>query len=372
MYKHTKKLIALALTLALALTMNIPAFASGYGWILNPDASTIDGGFLASYKNENGPAMMYVPDDVNTIIGLENPNMTAISVPGTLTWITEYVKSVKQCKEIIYRGTIENLVSANKGKGLRFSMELPNPIPVKNSNGELIGWVGGEYGGVIGGWRMTNMVDTGHNPDCDEIIVIPDGATIIRDTEFNNPNVKAFSVPKDFNVLDISHISERCEEIIYRGTAADLIAQTRPLNVYTGGSYGTGPVIPVKDEQGRYLGFVGGQFEHEIGHYIRNNILTSKPLEKNPNALNLNYQSIPVQDKSGQLLGYIWDDKSKIDHFEVDIPASSVIVASDPENSPGQITKSAGTEGQTTTVVFNGVPANTWYTVSVSWAAYNG
>lgn len=318
-----RKLASLALTLAMALTLTVPALAYIPEGKPRPDPTpgqlpgkfnstwSIDdpywythgynlGDYQSVYTNPNGPAQVYVPDEVQYLTEIENNNMTSINLPKHILDYGVYA-NIDQCTEIIIRGlTKEDLIS----KPRLFRYAPAKAAPIKNESGEILGWIGGDrsnydgyksdrYPTVIGGWRLVNMVDQPTDLDTAETVVISDGVKgIHKGSNFNynklgidelkNSNMKVLSVPAGFRTISwrsFDDVPHQLTKIIYRGTEEDLIAEYIRISVQFD-SYDIRPlsaVIPVEDESGNILGWVGGEYGTDIGGPKKLNLASNKP-----------------------------------------------------------------------------------------------
>lgn len=163
MSKHVKKLVSLALALAMLCALAVPAFAA------DPDYVTPTGEWLVyaqdyefrihHYGDPASPSVVVVPDYYElmgvVILGsvIKNPNMTVISLPKGITEVCEG-NGIENCIEIIYRGTEEDWSTGFRGSGKPVfggSDSFPGRIPVKTLDGTVIDYVGPATAPIVGG-----------------------------------------------------------------------------------------------------------------------------------------------------------------------------------------------------------------------------
>lgn len=162
MSKHVKKLVSLALALAMLCALTVPAFAA------DPDYVTPTGEWLVyaqdyefrihHYGDPASPSVVVVPDYYElmgvVILGsvIKNPNMTVISLPKGITEVCEG-NGIENCTEIIYRGTEEDWSTGFRGSGKPVfggSDSFPRRIPVKTLDGTVIDYVGPAAAPIMG------------------------------------------------------------------------------------------------------------------------------------------------------------------------------------------------------------------------------
>lgn len=392
-----RKLTSLALTLVMALTLTVPAFAyipEGKP-VPEPSPGELPGKFNSTwsiddpywytrgyklgdygsiYTNPNGPAQVYVPDEVQYLLEIENNNMTSISLPKHV--IGSYLEAdIDQCTEVIIRGLTKEDLTRN---ACLFVHAPAKAAPIKNESGEILGWIGGDrsnrkpynasdkYPTVIGGWRMVNMVNP---PDLDtaETVVIPDGTKSVDDRtfyyddlgidNFDNPNMKVLSLPKScygfgFKNGDFSKLTE----IIYCGTEEDLIANRLYCDV---------PATPVKDESGNLLGWVGGEYGKFIGGPKKLNLASNKP-EQPSEPLVTGFADVQSADWYAKAVKWAVDNgitsgTSKTTFSPTDTCTHVQVIAF--------LHRAAGSPTVNTTLPFT--PKNTWATEALKWAYAN-